>query len=206
MKRIAGILTVLALAATLTGCWTTRWPYGMSLDRHNFISTPSMPLTVVLRDTVTKEDLLRLEVPVGQELVIDLEHEADRTPALTRALPAESVSWEFFDVNRKIPVAGQLKHEMDLPGNNVLLKVVVREPVSAEAPEGMAPAPGAGMEPAVPIYTPPAEAEEGPAEGDDEAGPDEAGDGAAEAEGEAEQPDAEPETGDLDEALQGEQG
>jgi len=125
MKRTIGLTGLLCLLIVVTGCISSRFPYMGSYDRHNFVSTTDMPLTVTLRDTVTGEDLINVDVPVGRMLVIDLEHKEDWTASQGNAMVAEKVAWEVLDVGTIMP--GFLANKMQLPGNAVMLKVTVRD-------------------------------------------------------------------------------
>lgn len=135
MTRYVSMTIVTAVLLTC-GCarsYSAKFPYGRSIDRHNFVSTPHLPLTVTLKDTVTGEELLRIDVPVYKQLIIDLEHKKDWNATLTPALPAEYCTWDVVDSGRNIAanIKGQLRNRLDLPGNPVILKVDVREAESA---------------------------------------------------------------------------
>jgi len=150
-------LVAITLIATLVGC--AKFPYGMSLDRHNFISTPHQPLTVSIKDTITGEELLRVDVPIYKQLLIDFEHKHDWTPAQGPALPAEVVHWEVIDADRLMAggPSGILKNRLDLPGNPVKIVVDVREAESLAAAPTYQPAgtdTSGSSGPAAPTYQP----------------------------------------------------
>lgn len=130
MKRTVGLIGLLTILTATTGCLTSRFPYYGSYDRHNFASTATTPLNVTLKDVITGENVLDIDVPVRQMLVIDLEHQEDYTAGIYNAYPAEKVFWEILPVGTVFP--GLLANEMKLTGNPVLLKVTVREPTPGE--------------------------------------------------------------------------
>jgi len=131
MKRtmIAICLTMFLTAAV--GCLPSRFPYGGSWDRHNWVSTPSMPLTVTLKDVITGEELLKVDIPVRMMLVMDLDHKQDWTASQGGALPAETVEWEVLPVDTILP--GSLANKKELSGNEVIIKVTVRDAETEDA-------------------------------------------------------------------------
>jgi outer membrane biosynthesis protein TonB len=154
MKRTCGLLALILLASS-TGC--AKFPYGMSLDRHNFISTPHQPLTVSVKDTITGEELLRVDIPVYKQLLIDFEHKHDWTPAQTPGLPAESVTWEIIDADRLMAggmIGGDLKNRLELPGNPVKIVVDVRDDESVAGVPTYQPAGTAATASDTPKYKP----------------------------------------------------
>jgi hypothetical protein len=182
MKRGFTILT-LALAFAAGGC--TKFPYGASFDRHNFVSTPSRPMTIILEDALTREELLRIDVPIGKKVVIDFDHKTDWAAGPSSAMPAEEVRWQVFPPDKTF--SGKLRNQMRLSGNPVRIRQEIREPqsmVEAREPDYQ-PAEGPGGDAAgeaTPRYQP-READQPPAEGgpgeDDPArpeGPEDAGD------------------------------
>ena len=126
MNRIVCTIAV-ALVLFVAGCKTS-FPYGASLDRHNFLSTPSNPLSLALEDAITGEELLRIDVPVGKMLVIDFERRVDWAPAQTPGLPAHRVEWDIVEPDRV--VKAYLSNGMDLPGNPVRMRMLHHAPVS----------------------------------------------------------------------------
>ena len=123
MKRTALLLLTFALL-TAAGCGTANMTYVMSLDRHSFLSTPSLPLTFVLRDTVEGKELLRIDIPVNKTLVVDLDHDTTWIPNQGGASPATKIYWEIVDSDSFI--TGLLSNHQDLPGNDVMMKLEVR--------------------------------------------------------------------------------
>ncbi len=136
MRHLVWLLG-LALMITATGC-SKGGPYGMSWDRHEFQSSVTLPKTIIIRDTTAGEDLIRIDIPVRKKLVIDFEHQHTWITTQTGAHPAESVSWQLIDPSDWQPIVGKLKHRMELSGNNVIIKQVIRDtadvPTAAAAP------------------------------------------------------------------------
>ena len=128
MKRFAliGIVTLM----TLAGC-STKFPYGTSWDRHNFVSTAHMPLTLTLVDTVTGDTVWSLDIPVGKQAVVDFEHTEDWTAGQSPAVPPNSMRWQVLDLDSAV---ANLENKQPLNGNPVLLKVSVRELAQATEP------------------------------------------------------------------------
>ena len=149
MKRTVGLIGLMTILTATTGCLTSRFPYYGSYDRHNFASTTTTPLNVTLKDVITGENVLDIDVPIRHMLVIDLEHTDDHTAGMYNAFPAEKVMWEVLPVGTVFP--GLLANEMALTGNPVLLKVKVREPTPGEGGMTYQPVEGNGDSP---TYTP----------------------------------------------------
>ncbi|MAE59944.1 MAG: hypothetical protein CMJ49_01155 [Planctomycetaceae bacterium] len=139
-KRSTALLGLIAL--TLAGGCSAHWPYGMSWDRHNFMSSHVFPMNLELVDTVTDESLWYLEIPVGKQAIVDFEHDQDWTPGLTPAIPAKHMVWSVQDVGAIIGPLGQLgtfANKLDLPGNPVLLKISKRDTFEVSDPNAIEP-------------------------------------------------------------------
>jgi hypothetical protein len=135
-RRLAPtLLTVLGLLATLalTGC---------SQDRHVYRSTQMQPKSVSLVSLVTQETLWTMDVPVGQQLLLDFSRDGKGFEAYTSAdIPADQVDWELW-TNAAVPrygshMKGGSKVDSgreDLPGDPVMIKVNLIKPdmVSAQ--------------------------------------------------------------------------
>jgi len=121
MNRFA-LLAVL-IAALVAGC-STKFPYGISWDRHNFSSDYHLPKHVELIDTTNGETVWETDVPVGKQLVIDLQHDAKWTPNMSPATPATAMRWEIHDHGSFVSVLDNYK---ELSGNPVLLKMTIAE-------------------------------------------------------------------------------
>lgn len=128
MTRIAMVcLVTMTLAA---GC-STHFPYGVSWDRHNFVSEYHLPKHVALVDTATGKTVWEKDVPVGQQLVIDLEHDNDWTAGQSPASPAKSMKWDILPLDS---VFDTLKNEQKLNGHPVMLKVTIQQKTAAAEP------------------------------------------------------------------------
>jgi len=127
------LLGTVAAMALCTGC--VHFPYGQSLNRHNFVSTPQMPVTLQLLDTMTGETVWELEVPINKMAVVDLDHDARWTAAQTPHMPATEIRWGIFEPSQRV---GMLNEKKPLSGNPVLLKYVIRERGETYEPAGEA--------------------------------------------------------------------
>lgn len=134
MKKFLLIALTLLL---VTGCTKTQWPYGDSKNRHAFASTHATPISVLVVDTYTGDELLNVDVPVGNELVIDFDPD-NFTYHQAPAPPPSSVSWQVVHPNDWFAPGG-LKNHMDLPGNPVRIEVKIRELADMEADVPKAP-------------------------------------------------------------------
>lgn len=123
MEKMMRPIVLLAAVTLFTG-GCTHFPYGMSLDKHNFVSTPHMPLTLTLVDTYSGDTVWSLDVPVNKMAVVNFDHSDHWTAAQPAALPAKKIKWDIFEPDRRY---GFLKNEQKLSGNPVLLKVSIRE-------------------------------------------------------------------------------
>ncbi len=122
MKKL--LLIALALLLT-TGCTKTQWPYGGSKNRHAFLSTHATPITVLVVDTYTGDELLNVDIPIGRELIIDFDPD-NFTYHQAPAPPPSSVSWQVVHPNDWFAPGG-LENKMQLPGNPVRIEVKIRE-------------------------------------------------------------------------------
>ncbi|MDH3583204.1 MAG: hypothetical protein OER86_03215, partial [Phycisphaerae bacterium] len=125
----AALLVVLALG----GC-TGSFPYTKSMDRHIFDSSTHMPKRVELKDTVTGQIVWSLNVPAGQSVVIDLDHDAKWTAGLHGAKPADQIRWQV--VTAEPAYDDELANTQELNGNPVILQVKIID--LAEAPPSSA--------------------------------------------------------------------
>lgn len=139
---LLGLTLCIAAAGCINFPGSTRWPYGVSADKHNFVSTHSMPLNIEIQDAVTDEVLKRIHIPAGKMLVLDFDHERKGTAGQTTAMPAESVAWEILDPDTTFRPG--LAHEDELPGHDIRIKVVKRD--DWRLPEGVDPETGLMVE------------------------------------------------------------
>ena len=127
------MLTMGWMSVALLGGGCVHFPYGQSLDRHNFVSTPLQPVTLTLLDTYTGQTVWTLDVPVNKTAVIDLDHPAHWTADQTPHTPATKIRWGIFDTGTTL---GMLKEKQYLSGNPVLLKWSIRQGVEEFTPPG----------------------------------------------------------------------
>lgn len=131
MKSLLAIIA-LAITAALTGC-ATPFPYGASYDRHAYASDQYLPKTVYVKDSVTDQLLMKCEVPVGQELIIDFDHKTDTSSSLTVSSPAEKVRWTVVETGTRFSF---MNNEQELSGNPPIIYVELRpapEPYDPDA-------------------------------------------------------------------------
>lgn len=113
---------VIVFASLCAGC--VHFPYGQSHDKHNFTSTPHMPLSVAVVDTISGETVWKMDVPINKKLVIDFDHKQQWTSDQGVHMPATRVRWQVFDPDEKL---GLLWNDQELTGNPVVMKVSIRE-------------------------------------------------------------------------------
>lgn len=121
-RTTLSLLLVAALAAT-TAC-SASFPYGRSMNRHNFVSTHHIPLRLELVDTVNGETVWSLDVPAGKQAVVEFENPDTWNASQRGAMPANEVRWELMDPDAKF---ADLDRSKELSGRPVLLKVHHRE-------------------------------------------------------------------------------
>lgn len=127
MKKFLLIALCLLL---VTGCTKTQWPFGESKNRHAFASTHATPITVLVVDTYTGEELVNVDVPIGNELIVDFDPD-NFTYHQGPAPPPSKVSWQIVHPNDWI-TPGFLDNQLPLPGNPVRVEVKIRELVDVD--------------------------------------------------------------------------
>jgi len=138
------LLLGFALCLAAVGCGglnfpgSTSWPYGMSADKHNFVSTHNMPLNIELRDSVTDETLLMIHVPAGEMVVMNFKREQKGTASASGAMPANRVRWEIMPPDKSFDT--KLENTRELAGREVVLRVHVRD--DSALPDGVDPRTG----------------------------------------------------------------
>lgn len=138
----------IVLFSLLAGC-SANFPYGRSMDRHNFVSDPHMPKTILLIDSMTKQEVTRWDIPVGKKLVVDLEHEADWTASMNVAEPAHRLTWVIIDVDHRFYSPTHENH-LALSGNPVYLRMYDTRKAPPR-PQGAVPATSPTAAPAAPV-------------------------------------------------------
>lgn len=106
MNRITTSAMILASLAAFTGCAYSPGGAGVSNDVFTYVSTPHLPQTVAIVDTRSSEQLLVVEVPVGQQLVLSFYNEDDEADG------KGSLRWGVMPAGRSY---GGLSHSMDVP-------------------------------------------------------------------------------------------
>lgn len=123
MYRTALCLTLAAALGAVAAC-SASFPYGMSLDRHNFTSSHHLPKRVKLVDTTNGETVWSLDVPVGKKAVVDFETDSTGNASLRGAFPANKVYWDVMPPDTKL---AKLQHSKELSGRPVRLEQEIRE-------------------------------------------------------------------------------
>ena len=132
MHRTALCLSLAAVLGAVAAC-SASFPYGMSLDRHNFTSSHHLPKRVKLVDTTNGETVWSLDVPVGKKAVVDFETDSTWNASLRGAFPASKVYWDVMPPDTKL---AKLEHSKELSGRPVRLEQEIRELDSAvDGPE-----------------------------------------------------------------------
>lgn len=118
-------LTLLAACALAVGCAST--------DEHEFHSTPHLPTTVTLYDSMNARPLWVKEVPVQHKLLVDFDRGEDNEALKLNTNPPTHMQWWLYDEDGNKDKAIQTE-KMTLPGVPVILKVAYRK--SPEYPPG----------------------------------------------------------------------
>lgn len=150
-------LTWLAAAGVigLTGCYYEGGPLS-SQDRFTYVSRPFQPWTVDLVDVRTGEVIWSVDVPVGQQLVVDFQ--AASSDASKDPWRPDTMLWEVMPSGRKF---GALGNKMSVPDRNARrLEPKLRStPEMPSEPYASAPVPAAES---APIEAPPTASEPAP--------------------------------------------
>lgn len=133
MKRCALSLALL-FAITIVACQPYKVPYGYSYDRHEFLSTPERPVTIVIEQQSDGAELWRLDIPVNQKAVIDLGRDDDGiVTGVESHLPARYVHWGLYEPtawpNRSLP------QKAELPGERIRMRFIIRESAEVQRTE-----------------------------------------------------------------------
>lgn len=120
--------TILASLALSAGCYHEGGPL-RSIDRFTYVSTSWQPKTVTLIDTRTGESMWSVDIPVGQQLVIDFDTSKDADN--TQWLPDEA-KWDLMPDTRR---HGTLHNKMKVPPRHARRLDVSLRPVP-EMPSG----------------------------------------------------------------------
>lgn len=157
-RRIAPITCALLLAGLAagagTGCYYPGGPM-WSADRFTYESTTWQPWTISIEDTRTGQVFWTMDVPVGQQLVIDFEAADAGKSGMTDEgqhgqFTPDIMRWELMPAGRRF---GELDNSLAVPPANArLVRATLRR--TPELPEDMIAAQG-GPAPVRTIGTPP---------------------------------------------------
>lgn len=103
------LASALPLVALLGACHTPGGA-GVSNDTYTFISTAHEPKTVTIRDTRSMENVLTVEIPVGQQLVVSFYNTDDEADG------KGTMKWGVMPAGRTF---GGLDYNMDVPPASV---------------------------------------------------------------------------------------
>ncbi len=152
MKLIATSLTTLVIMLASIGC--SKAPYGMSIDKHDFYSTPLSPVTLELWDKVNDEKIWQLDIPVNKKAVVQLGHDFQKTMLHASRTNAKVIKWSIFEPGS---FSVRLKNKMELSRNPVVLKYVIRdspEAIATGLPLATLDSPALPIVPPTPAATP----------------------------------------------------
>ncbi|MCC6661607.1 MAG: hypothetical protein IT437_12060 [Phycisphaerales bacterium] len=114
-RRIVPALFLLAGVSLGAGCnyWGYR-PGGQeaSNDLYTYPSTPEIPQTVVLRDWTTKEVIWSIDIPQGQQLVMQFHKDRNKKNDPNRP---DTLRWRLMPLGQE---RGNLANEMTVPDEN----------------------------------------------------------------------------------------
>ncbi len=111
---VLALAGVLAVGLTAGGCGLAYRPYfdpggsGAAIDEYTYVSTAHAPQTVTVVDTRTGESVFTVDVPVGEQLVINFD--ADRNPD-HETMPDE-MRWRIMPAGNRY---GKLRNRMPMP-------------------------------------------------------------------------------------------
>lgn len=154
LATITGALLLAGLAAGVGGCYYPGGPM-WSADRFTYESTTWEPWTVSIEDTRTGQTFWTMDVPVGQQLVIDFNAADAGKSGMTDEgshgqFTPDTMRWELMPAGRRY---GGLDNTLAVPpANSRLVRATLRH--SPELPEEMIAAQG-GPAPVRTIGTPP---------------------------------------------------
>lgn len=128
--RDSGILMLAAVlvAALLTGCYSPSggW-FPKTLGPQTYWSTPSQPKTVTIREIQHNDVIFAIDIPVGQQLVLDFAEGngdvASRTP--------DSLRWGLMPRGHQ---TGSLQNQQSVPPVRALRIDVTLRPAPEAAP------------------------------------------------------------------------
>lgn len=126
--RTLALTAALGAAGLSAGCYYEGGPL-KSIDRFTYASTTWQPKTITIIDTRTGETLWSVDVPVGEQLVIDFNTPANADNA---AWLPDVAEWQLFPYPTR---SGQLTNTMRVPPHSARRVDVTLRPVP-EMPAG----------------------------------------------------------------------
>jgi len=131
---------VLVFAAGLVGC---------SADRQVVRSTAAVPRSAAVIDTVTRQTIWSMDVPVGHTLVFNADNKHDLAAMRQANTPATTMSWKLYstaevetayiDTNNYINKPTVDAGVIELTGNPILIDVTLNTPVKPTVSPELAP-------------------------------------------------------------------
>lgn len=119
MKAILSTAVLMSLLIS-TGCATSHFPTGQTLNRHIYTSTRDLPIAVSIVDLSSGNTLAKWNVPLNKKLVIDLGPDEYQLANMSGYIPAKYVEWAIFNPDDSVY---KLPNKRNLPGNPVLIKL-----------------------------------------------------------------------------------
>jgi hypothetical protein len=108
-RTLAAVL--LAGLGLQSGCAYSEGGPGASWDRYTYVSRPHSPKTVTIVDTRTEEVVFTMDIPVGQQLVFDI----DDRPSRRGEYFSGTMSWALMPEGQGY---GTLRNRVDVPPAN----------------------------------------------------------------------------------------
>jgi hypothetical protein len=123
MKRY---LMIACAALLISGCTSVKFPQGASTGMHIYVSTPHSPKELTVVDTVTRETLWVLPIPVNHKAAVHFAYGKTWLPTTTGAGGPQVMRWGVFTLDQDY-VMGTLANQQMLSGNPVRIEVNVRK-------------------------------------------------------------------------------
>lgn len=124
MKAILSTAVLVTMLIS-TGCTTSHFPTGQTLNRHIYTSTQDLPISVSIVDLSSGNTVAKWNVPLNKKLVIDLGPDEHALANMSGYVPAKYVEWAIFNPDDSIY---KLSNKRNLPGNPVIIKLDRIEP------------------------------------------------------------------------------
>ncbi|MBK7403604.1 MAG: hypothetical protein IPJ41_02950 [Phycisphaerales bacterium] len=116
-RSVCGLIAASALLASACGPTSPFRPFydeggsGASIDEFTFVSEPHSPKSVSLVDTRTEEVIFAVDIPVGQQLVVNFDD-----PSNTRGnYMSGNMRWALMKAGNRY---GKLSNRIDVPPAN----------------------------------------------------------------------------------------